>query len=167
MNPVDDSEEAAGYVLDNLVSETFSGNEMVIGLFGGFTMDTFMMGFEYNQYTNFDNAFTVIDGGDGLFGGDDQVSGLYTTYGDVRTSTLISTYFSAGLTPKFNTFIRADIYDPNIAEDALEDAETDILLGFHFYMSEYFDLAPVIKHSIIDSDEEASTDFMLNFQFKF
>ena len=131
-----------------------------------------------NQYegwelSSFDDAYTATDGGDGLFGTDDTVSGLYSTYGDMKTSSLVSTYLSIGITPKFNMLFRADIYDENTAEDAIEDSHTKVFMGMHFPLSSYMALAPVIVHTKLESRENdpdfetASTDFRLNFKFKF
>ena len=113
------------------------------------------------------------DGGDGNFGGDDTVAGLHSTYGDIKTSSLVSTYLSVGVSPRFNMLFRADIYDGNTAEDAIEDSHTKILIGMHFPLSPYMALAPVIVHTKLEAHESdpdfetTSTDFRLNFKFNF
>ena len=159
--------------LDPASFEVSDGVKSVVGLFGGFTQQAVLGGFEYNQSSSFDDAYTATDGGDGLFGTDDTVSGLYSTYGDMKTSSLVSTYLSIGITPKFNMLFRADIYDENTAEDAIEDSHTKVFMGMHFPLSSYMALAPVIVHTKLESRENdpdfetASTDFRLNFKFKF
>ena len=69
------------------------------------------------------------------------------------------------------------MYDENTAADSENDSETCVLLGFHFPLYEYMDLAPVIKYNIVDIEDDEATkdvdesapsiDFGLNFQFKF
>ena len=138
-------------------------------------MQTFMGGLEINTLNSFDKSNPIEFGADGQeFGGDDTITSS-STYGDIKTSSLISTYFSFGITPKFNMFLRADIFDNNNAADVENDSETRVLLGFHFPISENMDLAPVLKYNIVeanddpatDEDESASIDFGVNFQFKF
>jgi len=152
----------------DLAVDTFEGVNSAMSLFGGFTMQTFMGGLEVNMLNSFDDKSYFIDfGGDGAeFGADDTFEGL-STYGDMKNSSLISTYLSFGLTPKFNMFLRADIYDENTATDVENDSETSVLLGFHFPIYDYMDLAPVLKYNIIESEDDPSIDFALNFQFKF
>ena len=131
-------------------------------------MQTFMGGIEVNMLNSFDsNGYSIGVGDNGtLFGNDDTFTNV-STYGDIKTSSLISTYLSFGLTPKFNMFLRADIYDENTAADVENDSETCVLLGFHFPLYEHMDLAPVLKYNIIESEDDPSIDFALNFQFKF
>ena len=159
----------------DLEDEIFEGMNSAISLFGGFTMQTFMGGLEINTLNSFDKSNPIEFGADGQeFGGDDTITNS-STYGDIKTSSLISTYFSFGITPKFNMFLRADIFDNNNAADVENDSETRVLLGFHFPISENMDLAPVLKYNIVeanddpatDEDESASIDFGVNFQFKF
>ena len=160
----------------DLEDEIFEGMNSAISLFGGFTMQTFMGGLEINTLNSFDKSNPIEFGADGQeFGGDDTITSS-STYGDIKTSSLISTYFSFGITPKFNMFLRADIFDNNNAADVENDSETRVLLGFHFPISENMDLAPVLKYNIVeakcddpatDEDESASIDFGVNFQFKF
>ena len=143
------------------------------GLFGGFTQQSALGGFEYSQSSSFDDAYTANIVGDGAFGNDDEVVGLYSTYGDMKTSSLVSTYLSIGVSPKFNMLLRADMYDENTAEDAIEDSHTKIFIGMHFPLSEYMALAPVIVHTRLEAHEDdpdfktTSTDFRLNFKFNF
>ncbi len=155
------------YFINPLFTDLFKGNKTVFGLFTGYTTDNLMMGFEYNQFSNFDSGFIGVDGGDQEFGNDDILTPLYTTYGEMRTSTIISTYFSFGISSKLNAFMRFDMYDPNTISDASDDAETHIFLGAHCRISDYLDIAPSIKHNILDSSVDSTTDFMLNFQVKF
>ena len=159
----------------DLENEIFEGMNSAISLFGGFTMQTFMGGLEINTLNSFDKSNPIEFGADGQeFGGDDTITSS-STYGDIKTSSLISTYFSFGITPKFNMFLRADIFDDNNAADIENDSETRVLLGFHFPISDNMDLAPVLKYNIVeanddpntDEDESASIDFGVNFQFKF
>ena len=159
----------------DLEDEIFEGMNSAISLFGGFTMQTFMGGLEINTLNSFDKSNPIEFGADGQeLGGDDTITSS-STYGDIKTSSLISTYFSFGITPKFNMFLRADIFDNNNAADVENDSETRVLLGFHFPISENMDLAPVLKYNIVeanddpatDEDESASIDFGVNFQFRF
>ena len=161
-----DNEDATGY--SDLSSNIFEGMNSVVSLFGGFTMQTFMGGLEVNMLNSFDsNGYSIGIGDDGGSFGNDDTFTSSSTYGDLKTSSLISTYFSFGLTPKFNMFLRADMYDENTAADSENDSETCVLLGFHFPLYDYMDLAPVIKYNIIESEDDPSIDFGVNFQFKF
>ena len=159
-------------VYSDLLSKDFEGMNSVVSLFGGFTMQTFMGGLEVNMLNSFDGGgddggYSIDFGNDGLEFGNDDTFTSSSTYGDLKTSSLISTYFSFGLTPKFNMFLRADMYDENTAADSENDSETCVLLGFHFPLYDYMDLAPVIKYNIIESEDDPSIDFGVNFQFKF
>ncbi len=167
--------DADGNTTD-LENDTFEGMTSAISLFGGFTMQTFMGGLEINMLNSFDNSGYSIDlGDDGQeFGGDDTFISS-STYGEIKTSSLISSYFSFGITPKFNMFLRADIFDDNNAADVKNDSETNVLLGFHFPISDNINLAPMLSYKIIDTnddietdkDESSSLDFGINFEFKF
>ena len=164
----------AGVVIDNLeeynnptVQDLFSGTKMVTGLFGGFTNESIMAGFEYNMYNLLDGEYTTIDQGDNVPFGDDELAGVYSTYGQMKTSTIISTYFSVGIAPRFNTFFRLDMYDPNIAADAGEDSQTHILIGMHFALSHRINVAPLIKKNTLESSDDSTTDLMINFEFNF
>ena len=151
----------------DLSTEIFNGNELVLGLFSGFTLQSIMGGFEFNMLNSFDGNFSINNGADQTpFGNDDTIE-YFSTYGDIKTSTLISTYFSFGITPKFNMLLRADIYDPNNAEDAIEDSQTNILLGFNFPLSESFNLAPIIRYNGREVSDNSTTDLLVNFEVKF
>ena len=130
-------------------------------------MDVFMGGFEYSQYATFDDVFTGREPDndpDDDFGTDDILVPLYSTYGGMKTSTLLSTYFSLGLTSKSSIFLRTDIYDSNIVSDATDDSETHLFLGFHFSASDHIDFAPVIKYNILEANDDPTIDFGINFK---
>jgi len=163
-----------GVEVDNLeeynnptVQDLFSGTKMVTGLFAGFTNEAIMGGLEYNMYNTLDSQYTNADQGDLQEFGDDIFAGVYSTYGQLKTVTLISTYFSIGIAPKFNTFFRLDMYDPNAVSDATNDSETHVLMGMHFALSDRINAAPLIKHNILELSDEVSTDLMISFEFNF
>ena len=164
----------SGVVIDNLeeynsptVQDLFSGTRIVTGLFGGFTNESVMAGFEYNMFNTLDSEYTTIDQGDNVPFGDDELAGVYSTYGQMKTSTIISTYFSLGVAPKLSTFFRLDMYDPNIAVDANTDSQTHILIGVQFALSDQINVAPLIKQNILESSDAGTTDLMVNFEFRF
>jgi len=153
-----------------------SGSKLLTGLFTGYTNESIMAGFEFNQYSSFDSEYIAVDpeddgdpnsDGDGLLYNDDTLQGLNSTYGNTKNSTLISTYFSIGLATRFNLFFRADIYDPNIASDVIDDSQTNVLIGMHYALSNQINIAPLIKHNILESSDDGSTDLMINFEFNF
>ena len=136
-----------------------------------------MGGLEFNQYTYLDNAYTAIDDDDVLYQ-DDELQGLYTTYGQMKTSTLLSAYFSVGIAPSFNIFFRSDIYNPNntlnpelenknLLPFLQEQSETHVLIGVHFSPFNKINLAPLIRYNILELSDDPSIDFMVHFEFKF
>ena len=83
---------------------------------------------------------------------------------DDITQKIIAGYLSYKLSDKLEGLVYVDMYDPDTSIE--NDGNTDLIIGVNYQPSEGLTMTPNLRINTPD-EGDASTIFMLNFEFKF